>query len=181
MLEELIHKDHQLLIFINQQGSAEWDSFWLFITNAWNWLPFFLLILFIAMKNFSRKEFGKILIYMLYTLIFTVVLTNGTKEIVQRLRPLHNEEIIPYLRVITTERGYSFFSGHTSNSVAICTFIYLVFKDKLKWAFWVYLWAVPYAFSRLYLGVHFPSDILVGLLAGLFTSNIVYYFYRRNC
>lgn len=180
MLEKIIDKDHQLLIFINQQGSVEWDNFWLTLTNVWNWLPFFLLMLFVAIKNFSKKEVQKILIYTLYTLIFTVILTNGTKEIVQRLRPLHNEELIQYLRIITKEKGYSFFSGHTSNSVAICTFIYLVFKSKLRWAFWVYLWAIPYAFSRLYLGVHFPSDILVGILVGVFTSNLVYYFYKKK-
>ena len=108
------------------------------------------------------------------------LMTTATKELVQRLRPLHNEELIPYLRIITTEKGYSFFSGHTSNSFAICTFLYLVLRSVLRWAFWVYLWAVPYAFSRMYLAVHFPTDVAVGLVIGITMAILGYRFFEKK-
>ena len=180
MLDYIRELDHQLLIFINQLGNTGWDSFWLTITNAWNWIPFFLLILFVVFKKFSRREVKWILFYVGLTFFFTALMTFGTKELVQRLRPLHNEELMPYLRIITTEKGYSFFSGHTSNSFALTTFLYLVFRKRMKVAFWLFLWPIPYAYSRLYLGVHFPTDILVGLLVGITTAHIGYWLYRKN-
>jgi PAP2 family protein len=179
MLDKLIEKDYQLLVYINQTGSIPWDSFWLLVTNAWNWIPFFLLILWVNFYFFPKKEAWKIFGYTLGVLFVTIFITNGTKELVARLRPLHTLELIPQLRIILTEKGYSFFSGHTSNSFAICTFLYWVFRTRLRVAFWLFLWPVPYAYSRMYLGVHFPTDILVGILVGLSTGSIGYKIYKK--
>ena len=79
MLDYIRELDHQLLIFINQLGNTGWDSFWLTITNAWNWIPFLLLILFVVFKKFSRREVKWILFYFGLTFFFTAMMTFGTK------------------------------------------------------------------------------------------------------
>ena len=179
-MKDLLQQDYQLLVAINQTGSIPWDAFWLAITNAWHWVPFFALILWVNFYFFEKRKAWRIFGYAIGTLLFTVLITNTTKELVARLRPLHTPELIPQLRILLTERGYSFFSGHTSNSFALTPFLYLVFRKRMKVAFWLFLWPIPYAYSRLYLGVHFPTDILVGLLVGITTAHIGYWLYRKN-
>ncbi|MDO4229249.1 MAG: phosphatase PAP2 family protein [Capnocytophaga sp.] len=179
MWNDLIKTDNQILISINNSGTPFQDAFWLFITNALNWIPFFALLLYIIFRFFPREKW-KILIFTLLSLFTTVLITNTTKEIVRRIRPLNDELLLPYLRVITPQNGYSFFSGHTSNSFAICIFLFLVFRQKMRWSFWIFVWAIPYSYSRLYLGVHFPSDVLVGMIVGTSVAYIYFRLYNRK-
>lgn len=140
----------------------------------------FIFILWINFYFFPKKIAWRIIFYTLGVLLVTVLITNTTKEIVARPRPLNTPELIPYLRIILSQDGYSFFSGHTSNSFAICTFLYLVFRRRMKFAFWVFLWAIPYAYSRMYLAVHFPTDIIIGFLVGITTATIGYYIFKKS-
>ena len=180
MIKTIFSFDRELLIKINQTGKISYDAFWLIITNAWNWIPFFIFILWINFYFFPKKIAWRIFFYTLGVLLVTVLITNTTKEIVARPRPLNTPELIPYLRIILSQDGYSFFSGHTSNSFAICTFLYLVFRRRMKFAFWVFLWAIPYAYSRMYLAVHFPTDIIIGFLVGITTATIGYYIFKKS-
>ena len=180
MWQKILDIDHQILVKINQIGTESQDFFWLYITDAIHWIPFFIVLLYICFRFFPKQKATQILLYTILTLFTTILLTNGTKELVARLRPIHNQELIPLLRIVTPEQGYSFFSGHTSNSFAICTFLYLAFRERMRWAWWVYVWAVPYAFSRLYLGVHFPLDVLVGMCVGILVAYLFFYLYKKR-
>ncbi|MFJ1366309.1 phosphatase PAP2 family protein [Capnocytophaga canimorsus] len=178
MLEKILQYDTSWLIAINNSGSEKFDAFWLFVTHTPHWIPFFLLLLLLNFYWFKRKEAFRNMFFILLTLATTLLLVAITKELVMRLRPLNDPSIAPHLRFLIPADGYSFFSGHSCNSFSVATIVFLLFRQKKRWVFWVFLWPLPYAFSRMYLGVHFPSDIFVGMLVGVGTA---LFYYRWYC
>jgi undecaprenyl-diphosphatase len=82
-----------------------------------------------------------------------------------------------YIRVVLERKSFSFFSGHASNSMATTTFFFLIFRKYYKFAFLLFLFPLIFAYSRIYLGLHFPSDIVTGYLFGIFTGALFYRIY----
>jgi undecaprenyl-diphosphatase len=179
MFEELIHLDKQLLIYLNNLGSTSYDGFWLFITKQFNLTPFFLVVFYFLVKKIGWKNFGY---YVLFTAILLLVcdqLTNLSKNTFERLRPCNDEEIKQFLRIIKTSKAYSFFSGHAANSMASTMFIVLILRKYYKRAYLLFLFPLIFAYSRIYLGLHFPTDILTGYVVGGSLGYFCYKLYKK--
>ena len=166
MFDILIQKDKQLLIYLNSLGSEQWDPFWLFITNQFSWAPLFLLIIFLIFKNFGWKKGGFLFLYIILLVAFSDQFTNLIRGIFERLRPNNDTSINHLLRTLITPQSYSFTSGHATTSMAFSLLTYLLFKDKYKYIKLIFIFPIFFAYSRLYLGVHFPIDILTGATIG---------------
>ena len=166
MFDILIQKDKQLLIYLNSLGSEQWDPFWLFITNQFNWAPLFLLIIFLIFKKFGWKKGGFIFLFVIVLIAFSDQFTNMIRGIFERLRPNNDTNINHLLRTLITPQSYSFTSGHATTSMTFSVFVYLLFKDSYKYIKYIFIFPVFFAYSRLYLGVHFPIDILTGATIG---------------
>ena len=166
MFDILIQKDKQLLIYLNSLGSEQWDPFWLFITNQFNWAPLFLLIIYLIFKNFGWKKGGFLFLFIILLVAFSDQFTNLIRGIFERLRPNNDTSINHLLRTLITPQSYSFTSGHATTSMAFCVLAYLLFKDKYKYIKFIFIFPIFFAYSRLYLGVHFPIDILTGATIG---------------
>ena len=110
-------------------------------------------------------------------LLFVLFLTDVTKEYVARLRPNNETEINTLIRILKSPTNYSFFSGHAASSFSITTLVILFLRDKLNWAWLFYLWPLIFAFSRIYVGVHYPVDILVGMCVGIGSAFFFYAVY----
>lgn len=182
MLDKLIEFDRDVFIYLNSLGSEFFDPFWLFITNQVSWIPVFAIIAYLTFKRLGWRH-ALLVVSMIAVLIaLTDQTTNLFKNGFQRLRPGNNPEIAGIIRAIQHRQSFSFISGHASNSMAAAFFLYHVLKPYLKYVGFFFLWPLIFAYSRIYLGLHYPGDILIGYAYGIFTGWLILklYVYLRN-
>jgi len=166
-LEVLKNIDKELLLFINSHHSPLFDQAMVKVSERFFWVPLYLcLIIFIFWK---QKKEG------LYTLLFVGLLIVATdqiassffKPLVGRLRPCHDPLLHETIRIVKSCGGqYGFVSSHAANTFGAAIFLILLFGKKYKWMYVLLCWAILVSYSRIYLGVHYPGDILGGFLVG---------------
>ena len=178
MLDKILSLDQKLFVFLNSLGSETFDGLWLLITKQLNWIPFFLLLLYFIYKKLGVKQTLYLFLFVALLIFFTDQITNLFKNGFQRLRPCNNPEINSFIRIVQSRTSFSFFSGHASNTMAVATFLYLVFKKDFKYFWLLFLWPLVFAYSRIYLGLHYPLDILSGYLFGGILGFLMFKFYR---
>jgi undecaprenyl-diphosphatase len=167
MIEKLIHLDKQLLVFLNGLGSPVFDGLWLMLTKQIYWLPLFLFLLYLVHKKIGLKQTLILLLFVTVLVAFTDQTTNLFKNHFQRLRPCNDPEINTIIRVVKGSNSFSFFSGHAANSSAVATFLFFNFRRKYPYFWLIFLWPLFFAYSRIYLGLHFPIDVLTGYIFGI--------------
>lgn len=178
MIEKILSLDTELLIYLNNLGSTQYDGLWLMITRQLNWLPLFLLLLYLIFQKLGAKQTLYLLLFVAVLITFTDQVTNLFKNGFQRLRPCANPEVSPLIRVVQFRGSYSFFSGHAANSMAVATFIYCILHRYYKYFYLLFLWPLIFAYSRIYLGLHYPLDIFCGYLFGIFSGFMFYKIYQ---
>ena len=167
LLYKIISLDKSLLIYLNNLGSERWDALWLAITHQYNWIPLFALMLFLIFKIYGLKKGLIILVIAAILVAFTDQFVNLIKHTFGRLRPNNDPTVKSLIRVLHQPHSFSFVSGHATNSTANTVLIYLLIKKHFKYAWLFFVWPLVFAYSRIYLGVHFPIDILTGALLGV--------------
>lgn len=174
MMEFLFNLDRDILIFFNNLGTESWDGFWLLVTKQLNWIPIFLIILYLVFTQYGWKHSLLIILMIALLLLITDQTTNHLfKFRFERLRPSSNPDLDGLIRAVKTSHTFSFISGHASNSMAACFFLYTVLKSRVKYIEIMFLWPLIFAYSRIYLGLHYPSDIIVGYIWGIVTALLV--------
>ncbi|MEN9981757.1 MAG: hypothetical protein RL542_1544 [Bacteroidota bacterium] len=179
MLDKVIALDTQLFVYLNGLGSETYDSFWLFITKQSHWTPYFLVLLYLVYKKIGTKPTLLVLLSVTLLLLATDQTCNLFKYSFQRLRPCNNPEINSFIRIVKSSDTFSFFSGHAANSMATMTFLFLLLKKYYRYAFLLFLFPLIFAYSRIYLGLHYPLDILTGYLVGASFGFIAYQLYQK--
>ncbi len=176
MIETLLEYDKDLFLFLNNLGSPTWDGFWLAYTTKWYWAPFYLLLLYLMFKKYDKKVFLIIVISAILMVAFTDQVTNLFKDGFERFRPCREESLKGLMRMVKDYCGtFGFFSGHSSNSMAVAIFTGLLLKPYYKYLVFVLLfWAALMAYSRVYIGVHYPLDIVCGMIFGALSGFMFY-------
>ncbi len=182
-MEELIQLDKQLLLAVNGSDSTFLDSIIMTLTTAQTWIPLYIVLLVIVLLN--NKGFREVFLIIaaagLCVLFAGAVDDEIVKPLVARWRPTHDPEIGSLVDTVNGYRGgnYGFFSAHAANTFSIAMFFSLLIRQRLVTIFLIG-WSLVNCYTRLYLGVHYPGDITVGLLWGGLVGFCVYrFFYCR--
>lgn len=180
-MEELIQFDKHLLLMLNGSDSVFLDYVVMTLTNAKTWIPLYLALFYVVIKsNMTKKD----ILFIVAAAGFCVLCAGGfddsiVKPLVARWRPTHDPQIGMLIDTVDNYRGgnYGFFSAHASNTFSIALFFSLLMRRR-----WLVVTLVCYSlvncWTRLYLGVHYPGDITVGLIWG---SIVGYCIYRLYC
>ena len=176
MLESLLDLDTRLLLAINGASSPFGDSFMWNYTQIVVWIPMLLTVVYVIAKNNKLRDSLLLLVCLALTFVLADQISSSFfKPTFQRLRPTHDPALAEFVRVVNDYRGgrFGFVSGHAANSFAALTFCALVIRS---WKFTVplTLWALVNCWSRMYLGVHYPGDIICGALVGVFSGIVTY-------
>lgn len=176
MIEQLLEYDKSLFLFLNNLGSPTWDNLWLTITYKFTFIPLYALLLYLLYKKYGLKSLMILVVVIALMITFTDQMTNVFKRTFERPRPCGEDALIDHMRFIAVRCGkYGFFSGHSSNSMAVALFAGLMLKPFYKNLIFILMfWSVIVGYSRIYVGVHYPLDIICGFTFGAFSGFLFY-------
>ncbi len=169
MLELLKYYDTQLLLLINGHHTIFFDQLMLFSSDKLAWIPFYMLLLFFIFKEKGRKGFLVLLFIGLSIALSDQTSVHAFKNVFLRLRPCHQPALEGLVRIVNHCGGsYGFVSSHATNSFALIGFLIMLLAGRKRWLHLsLWFWGVFIIYSRVYLGVHYPGDVIAGSIVGL--------------
>ncbi|WP_312389051.1 phosphatase PAP2 family protein [Chryseobacterium sp.] len=166
-MEEIIQEDKKVFLFLNNLGDNSFDQFWMMISSTWIWVPLYIIFCYFLFKNYKLRSLVFILIFVGIAVTVSDQLASVFKFGVARLRPCHDPTLEHHMRIVKCGGQYGFYSAHASNTFLLATYLTILLRKKLRWfPYAIFAWAAIVSYSRIYLGVHFPVDILVGAFVG---------------
>lgn len=178
MLESLIELDQQLFLWLNGLHADWLDPIMLFITKRNPWIPLYALILFLVIRKLKWQSWSMILAFALLITLADQAASGFFKPFFERLRPCHEPAIQDLVHMVKGCGGqYGFASSHASNTFALAFFLWFIYRNN--YAKIMIGWAVVVSYSRIYVGVHYPGDIIMGAILGVIAAVITYQLYKR--
>ncbi len=181
--EKINQLDTQLLLRLNDNFTDFWDATMYVGTDKLYWIPLYLLIFYMIIKNKGRESF-LIIGMLVLTLFLNDTVSTLIKNLVERMRPSHDPRTMFDVHLVNGYRGglYSFVSSHAANSFGLALFLSLLVRQA-SFSISIFIWAFFHSYTRIYLGVHYPCDILFGSILGLiigYSGYKLYYILRSK-
>lgn len=171
-METIIEWDKKLFLAINAHHHPALDQVMFFLSDKLVWIPLYLFLLFIILKEYRNDSWAPLIGILIMIVLSDQINTSLLKPLVQRLRPTHDASLKDLVHIVNGYTGgkFGFASSHASNTFALATFFWMLFNGKRKWMLLLFIWATLVSYSRIYLGVHFPGDVLTGIVIGILTA-----------
>ena len=181
-MDYLINIDSDLLLWLNAAHNAFFDTFMMLFTGRIIWVPMYLALAYVLFKNMTPKHAMMCLVAVALVIVIADQMSSSLiRHAVGRLRPANLENPISNMvHIVDGYRGgrYGFPSSHAANSFGLAFFLlYLLRRSPIPT--FIILWAIVNCYSRIYLGVHYPGDILCGMLVGLLAATLVWFIYKK--
>ena len=176
MIEQLINWDKSLLLFLNGLHTPFWDFLMYWVSYKFTWVPFYLFLLFLVIKNYKIRTIDVLIGAALLVACTDLSSYYLFKEIFHRLRPCHDPVIKDMVHLVNGECGglYGFVSSHAANTFGVCFFIINILGKKVRYLIPVMIvWASVVSYSRIYLGAHYPLDVICGAMIGILFGSVI--------
>jgi undecaprenyl-diphosphatase len=169
MGEKLIQLDERLFIFLNNLHAQGLDQTMFYMAKTYFWIPLHCFLAYLIFKRYKKDTWIIILCIALSIAISDQVTSSLMKPFFERLRPSHEPHFEGMIHLVNGYKGglYGFASSHAANTFALATFVWLLLREYYKYVGCIFLWAIVVTYTRIYLGVHYPGDVIVGGLIGM--------------
>ncbi len=180
MLEKALSLDQAITLALNGSDSLYADGLMMTITSTYTWIPVGLVMLYVVIKNNELPRLLTIAAMLVACVAVCTTLSEISKAVFERWRP-SNDPILMYTVNIVDgyrESGFGFFSAHAANTMSVAVFLALLFRNT-RLSLLMLLWSLLNGWSRIYLGVHYFGDVIVGFAVGAAIGGMLYFLYRR--
>jgi len=186
-MELLNSLDTKLFLFLNGKHNAFFDPIMYWFSDKLIWIPMYLLIAFFIVRYYRMKGLIILLFVGIVIVLCDQIASHLIKNIVQRLRPSHEPSLVGLIHLSKAGAGglYGFVSSHAANAFGLATFLFFVLDRHFRFLkYWLFAWAILVSYSRIYNGVHYPSDVIVasciGACIGWAISRLFFYIENKR-
>lgn len=180
-MEEILELDRELFIALNSNFRNPWlDQVMMFLSTTTAWIPLYVFLVYLLVRHYRQQTWWVLLAVALTILLADQITSSVMKPFFERLRPSHEPTLAEAVYTVNQYRGgkFGFASSHAANTFGVATLMWFALKIYRPWIALLFLWTFLVGYTRIYLGVHYPGDVLAGYFVGFLSALLAFFLMR---